>query len=65
MWSTVCEVISLKAVDDEQMKIRPCYGGWVCCDGDCVNCEQLPTYSYRTEGTGCHLTFSISTNTNT
>ena len=50
---------------ETEYKIRLCYDGWVYCDGDCANCEQLPTYSDRTEGTGCHLTFSISTNTNT
>lgn len=44
-------------------EIRPCYGGWAYCNGNCSNCKHL-NYSDRTEESEWKQS-SISTNTNT
>lgn len=48
---------------ETEYKIRPCYGGWMYCDGNCSNCKQI-NYSDRTEESEWKQS-SISTNTNT
>lgn len=64
MWSTVLDLISLQATNDNTdiMKIRPCRGWWAYCKGDCENCQQ--EYSDRTEESEWKQ-YSTSTNGNT
>lgn len=47
----------------DELKIRPCYGGWAYCNGDCAKCKQI-NFSDRTEESEWKQS-SISTNTNT